>query len=1160
MAFLFSSGNKSNAASAPNYTGMQLQSSAYGVAVPVVYGCNRVSWNLLDYVNFQQINTPTATGGGKGGVVGGGGKGGNSNTVSYTASILGSLCEGPITGVFSSWVSQTQSAGYPNFSIFTGAFAQSAWSYLSTNYATHALTYSGIAYMAASNYDLGSSANLPNINWEVQGFLYNSAPGTYGGNGCNIGGDADPSQVVLDILTNTRYGLSFPASRVGQVNFWNESHLIPGSPFQVTVTHAAQYAYGVSVTIGTTLLVCVASSPALNQYSFNPATGVYTFNTSNSGQTAAINYVSISAMTNYQNFTLASGLWISPAYTSQTQGTQVLDDIAKATYSEVIFSSGVFQMVPRGTLAITANGYTFTPSTTPLFSLGINDLMDGSSGSGGAGNDPVTVTRQRKADQLNSIRYEVLDRANQYATAIVEILDQAQIDKYGRRAGASQQFHMFCDLAAANVSVNLQLQDQYISNQYTFDLDGRYIVLDPMDLVEITDPNFSALTNIAIRLLDIQENDDGTITVTAEEYPATIGTVPAYNLNSGAGLIQDYGVNPGNALAPAIFDVPVELADVIGLETWIATCSATANPNWGGCDVYISSDNTNFFKQGTLVGASRMGVLTSNYNSSSDPDTTHTLAVDLTNSFGTLQSGSTGDADHGVTLCFVDGEYISYSTATLSSTYHYNLTTYLRRGQFGSSNSNHLSGTFFVRLDNQIFAMPYTKTDVGKQFWVKLISFNIFGAGHQSIASVSSYSHTIGGPPVIYAPSGLTASAAIKGIQLNWTNAPNVGQAGIEVWRSASSAFGSASLIGTAADYSTSYTDQAVGSATAYWYWIRAFDIAGNETAYTPSTGGAGATVTAGQAASGDIGLNAVIPSKIDIGSSDNLILDGLTIDPANWTCSASISLGSGLSGTAWINDTYFLISPTVASGTGLLSDPIACKPGDSFYMAANMGESSGTISNSYYLYAHLTDGNGSFVSDTLVSSNSGVGGPHPVGGYFTVPGASNPGFIQLYAIWVPASNDNGTFNCPVVRRMTDSNLLLSNNVNTFHMVSGSITGSTIGTGSGTLIGASSWTTVASITMTISSATSNVLFQFSDYWTWSSNGPRGFYRILRDGTTTVMTVGLGGGSCPDFLIAAGAGLDNGLSGSHTWALQAEYVAGNQPTSQQAIIIGTELKK
>lgn len=877
MAGILGSG-KTNAATAPRYTQMQLNSAVYGIAIPIIYGTTRGGWNLGDYVNFKQHQQASA--GGKGGSNGGGGKGSGTTSLTYSASVLGFLAEGPIAGVASSWISQSQSAGTPGFTIFDGALAQSPWTYLEDNFPSHALSYSGFAYAAAQDYDLGSSANLPNVNWEVQGFFNTSTPSTYGGGGCVEGGDADPSLVIPDLLTNVQYGLGFPANRVGQVASRDESHSVPGSgPFTVTVTSAASYLFNINIARDSDgqLFTCVTGSPQSGlQYAYNATTGVYTFHSAAAGEAVHIRYASLNALVDYQAAAMACGLWISPAYTDQSQASSILDDIATATFAEVVWTSGVLTLVPRHSAEVSGNGFTYTPPSEPIFSLGPDDLMENNSPIGTVNSsstgDPVIVSRSRTSDQVNDVKIECFDRANQYAPTVVEAQDHGLIDAYGRRPGASKSLHMFCDVNGGNTSAHLQLQDQYIRNNYSFQLDERYILLDPMDVVELTDPAYPGLTDIPVRILEIQENDDGTLSFSAEEYPGTIGVVPEFTLDAASGTIQDFNVDPGDAATPAIFDVPVQLAQKIGLESWLATHSATGNPNWGGCEIWLSSDDTTFTFAGQILGASRMGTLTASFASGSDPDTTHTLAVDLTESLGELVAGTTADADKGDTICFVDGEYVSYSAATLTSTFHYSMASYLRRGQCGSQISSHSSGSLFVRLDDNVFKLPYNATDVGRTIHVKLLSFNIYSAGLQSLSDVSSFAHTIGGPPTIYAPTSLTVIPTLKGNQLVWVNAPNVGIAAIEIWRSASSSFGGASKLADAGGYDTSFLDQnATSSATQYWYWIRCRDIAGKEGGFDPSSGGAGATGTTLQVQTADVADSAITTAKIAPGAVTDL-------------------------------------------------------------------------------------------------------------------------------------------------------------------------------------------------------------------------------------------------------------------------------------------------
>jgi hypothetical protein len=75
----------------------------------------------------------------------------------------------------------------------------------------------------------------------------------------------------------------------------------------------------------------------------------------------------------------------------------------------------------------------------------------------------------------------------------------------------------------------------------------------------------------------------------------------------------------------------------------------------------------NYEQIGSINGPSRMGFLSANLPtySGANPDNTNTLTVDLSESAGVLSSGSLSDAQAGRTLCYVDGELISYVTATL---------------------------------------------------------------------------------------------------------------------------------------------------------------------------------------------------------------------------------------------------------------------------------------------------------------------------------------------------------------------------------------------------------------------------------------------------------------------------------------------------------------
>src|SRR5262249_48954873 len=129
------------------------------------------------------------------------------------------------------------------------------------------------------------------------------------------------------------------------------------------------------------------------------------------------------------------------------------------------------------------------------------------------------------------------------------------------------------------------------------------------------------------------------------------------------------------------------------------------------------------------------------------PDTTDTLAVNLSQSQGRLLSGTTADADNYVTLCFCDGELLAYEIATLTTAYHYSL-TYLRRGAYGTPIGAHASGSSFARFgpnDPSLFKYAYPAGFVGQTIYVKLPAFNIFGQASQSLAGLTADTYTLTG-------------------------------------------------------------------------------------------------------------------------------------------------------------------------------------------------------------------------------------------------------------------------------------------------------------------------------------------------------------------------------------------------------------------------------
>ncbi|HWE72508.1 MAG TPA: hypothetical protein VG328_05055 [Stellaceae bacterium] len=226
MASIFGSSSKPQAQQQPALSALPIQTATYAKVIPLVYGTTRIAPNLIWYGDF--VATPHnsgSSGGGKGGVVGGGGGGGKgggggTTTYTYTASVALGLCEGPIVGVGTVWATKTEtSLAELALTVLLGEYAQPPWSYLSSVHPDQALGYSGTAYVAGAGYQLDDGAQLPNHNMEVAGFFADTAPGVP---------DADPSQVVVDLLTNPLCGAGFPAARLGSLAVYQSYALAAG--------------------------------------------------------------------------------------------------------------------------------------------------------------------------------------------------------------------------------------------------------------------------------------------------------------------------------------------------------------------------------------------------------------------------------------------------------------------------------------------------------------------------------------------------------------------------------------------------------------------------------------------------------------------------------------------------------------------------------------------------------------------------------------------------------------------------------------------------------------------------------------------------------------------------------------------------------------------
>jgi hypothetical protein len=108
--------------------------------------------------------------------------------------------------------------------------------------------------------------------------------------------------------------LTGATSATGQIKgIENEAGTIPTTPFTITVAQGATFSADLGVINYTSgqLMTRVASAPATGQYSVNTTTGVYTFNTAQSGNSVGISY----------QYTVAGATGSTLTYTNQLMGS-----------------------------------------------------------------------------------------------------------------------------------------------------------------------------------------------------------------------------------------------------------------------------------------------------------------------------------------------------------------------------------------------------------------------------------------------------------------------------------------------------------------------------------------------------------------------------------------------------------------------------------------------------------------------------------------------------------------------------------------------------------------------------------------------------------------------------------------------------------------------
>ena len=455
-----------------------------------------------------------------------------------------------------------------------------------------------------------------------------------------------------------------------------------------------------------------------------------------SNQGLGLPAVSVGDLTQLSNFCLANNIWVSPSYIDQKAAYENIKVLLQIGYADCFRSNGVLNVVTYSDEPASSQYGTYTPSTINPLAITEDDILD-------SGDDPIKATRKSQTECFNSVQLTFADRANQYNDNVATATDLADIEQYGIRQMPMVDMHEICDANVANQVAQFLLQRSLnIRNSYEFKLPWSFCMLEPMDVLALFYPR-RGYNGQVVMVTEIEEDEDGTMTVKAEDYPLGTNRSAVISPPTINSLAPNFSVDPGNATAPLMFEAPLQLTNNVP-QIWLA---AAGGANWGGADVWVSIDDATYQKVGRLAQPSRYGNTTNAVVAGGAIDTVTALGVNLNVSGGVLLSGTEQDAQNMVTACYLDGEYISYANAELTGVNEYSL-NYLVRGAYGTPDEPHASGAPFARLDDSLFKYAYPSSWLGKTIWVKLVSVNAFGAGGQDISTVPAYTYAIKGAPL----------------------------------------------------------------------------------------------------------------------------------------------------------------------------------------------------------------------------------------------------------------------------------------------------------------------------------------------------------------------------------------------------------------------------
>lgn len=428
----------------------------------------------------------------------------------------------------------------------------------------------------------------------------------------------------------------------------------------------------------------------------------------------------IEGLDNYRRYCKAADILIStPPNEGAKKAQAIINEIAEITNAILFWSNDRLKIVPLADESIRD----WDPHLQVQYDLTADDLIPGSDG------QLVIYKRKDTSECYNQATVEFLNRANNYEKETVSFEVVADVQKNGMRPASTKQAHyLYTKARAQYYAEQLAMKRLYSRNQYTFHLSWEFCRLEPGDIVTLTD-DICQLNKQIVIITAVSEAADGQLEITAEGKPPGTYAPAKYNVHENERPFIDY-----NQAAPSVNDVAIfqTVGDVGGNQIFVGV---NAPSGWGGCSVWVSDNGENYRRIGSITQQARMGKL--KYGFAQNGNFCNVIINQ-----GVLKSGTHVDAERANTLCWINGEALSYETVETHPDNWYTLRG-LVRGQYGTNAINHGANERFVRVDEALFHYPYRKEDINKTVYLKFTSLNVFGSNEQGLDEVREYQYKI---------------------------------------------------------------------------------------------------------------------------------------------------------------------------------------------------------------------------------------------------------------------------------------------------------------------------------------------------------------------------------------------------------------------------------